>query len=82
MGRYTTIEVDVDIEDYLDDLDYDVLLDECIRRIPKNRREKQKRKELFDTLELELEDLIELFIKIKGLSLIQAMKLKEVINEL
>ena len=80
MSRYITVETDIDIEDYIDELDYDVLLDECIRREPRTRREKMKRKELLDSLDFSLDDILDLFTRVKGLSLLQTMKLKDFIE--
>lgn len=79
MGR---VSIDIDIEDYIDEIDYDVLLDECISRTPKDEKEKNRRKELISSLCLDYDDIFTLFVESKGLTLVQAMKLEEFLNTL
>lgn len=84
MSTQVSIEVDVDldIEEYLEDVPYTVLAEHLLNRAPKNSRERHKRRLLIKEIELELEDLIEKIIDVKQLSIIDAMKIKETIETL
>lgn len=79
----TTIEVDVDIEDFIDELDTAVLFDECLRRVPKTRQQRMKWERIKDSFHFEEDFLIDKIISTKKLSLIQALRFKDFIeNEL
>lgn len=84
MGRVTiSTDVDIDIEDYLGDVDLGVLIDECLSRKPKNKEEEEeKRTELINSIYFGTDELVQMLVYSKNLSLINAMKLEKFIQNL
>lgn len=80
MRTTVTAYAEIDLEDYVDEIDFDTLLDECLRRTAKNKSQKEKVMQILSELNLGVEDVLELFKISKNLTLDKEAKLKDFIK--